>query len=217
MLLIIIGVIAYVLAGMVVGRNTYALRAREYAELANNEEARDARIEELKLMLGKLTHGICNLNYSTMRHRGCDCWQEKKWREYHSELDRLQNGGLVEKTPSLPLDAVALWPWFGFKQFLTPPIDTAKAVQTPEPAPIRQLAATPNEYRWIDVYNDPIMQALKARNDRVAALAEAELGKINKNDPNAYVSVGDNNTYIVGGDGKVLKRWDNYQDDNPEF
>lgn len=114
--LIIVGVMVVWLGiGAKVGRVQYTELMRKYNASDSREIART--LAEKQMTQENINHeSYCNLRYSYISSRGCDCRQSNKWWPLYREIARLEAGKMPE--PKVPYRALVTWPGVMVESYL---------------------------------------------------------------------------------------------------
>lgn len=214
-LFIIIAAVLYIMAGLAVARQNYVLETKRFLAIANSDEGRQARMDEIERELKNMTHGICNLNYSSLRSRGCDCSNSKRWSVLNTELDELEAGEPLRNAPGPQYSVIVTWPYTGVKNFLTPEVtyQAPKEIEAPasEGTPLIDPTLSYNPFSIFE--DDPFSKQLREGWAAIKEQAERELAEVKKDDPLAFASeVEGDKISVINGNGKVIKTFSNEVD-----
>lgn len=97
----------YTVIGAKIARSHYTELMRNCNNLRDAD--RELEIEDWKRQRSDLVHQAhCNLAYSSLSHRGCDCNKSSKWHVLNSNIKAGEAGMFPKPTPKY--STIATWP-----------------------------------------------------------------------------------------------------------
>jgi hypothetical protein len=216
---LLIAFVLYMICGSMTARSTYTLKQREWLMIAESEESRANRMEEITDDLRTMKHGICNLNYSELKKRGCDCIKQKAWRKYHEELSELQEGGPVRHAPGPQWNTILFWPPIAYRNFITPPVvkgEVLSSYREPLESESKEIGYTVDELSKLMVNpwqhftreDDTIAKKIKGEWQRVYDTYQSDLKKAQAEGKNVHGAEYGDSFAILGDDGSVVKKYE---------
>lgn len=105
--IVVVSLLAYLGVGILNARYTYGLDMAKAQELRPLNEV-SVEYSNKKVELSGIPHSsYCNMSFSTLKYRGCDCGNQTTWRKQHAEIERLKS--LLNSYPKVSTKAVFLW------------------------------------------------------------------------------------------------------------
>lgn len=115
LLIMVVLLIPYLAVGSKFARARYALERFNWEQNPVALSAADTKAQK-ELELKSLKHGICNLNYSGLEHKGCDCGSSSTWWALKRDIESAKV--TMKKEPGLPLKEMTAWPFVMFGDYL---------------------------------------------------------------------------------------------------
>lgn len=216
---ILIAFVLYMVCGSMTARHTYAIKQREWLAIADSEASREQRMDEITDDLKSMTHGICNLNYSELRNRGCDCLSQNKWEKLHEELKSLQDGGPVKFSPGPQWNAIMSWPVVAYNNFITPQVShpvvrgevlsSYDETQTQEGYTVDELSKLMvNPWEQFTREDDTLAKEIKRTWQDIHAMAKADQERlVADGDEEAFIQRYEDKVTVFDGEGNVVKTY----------
>lgn len=105
--LIVFGIISYFVIGIFNARHVYAVDMSKLPNLSD-PIAMKSEVEIRTAIVNSISHSSsCNMRYSLLSSRGCDCTKKLQWNKAKSSLELAKNG--VNSLPSINRAAIFLW------------------------------------------------------------------------------------------------------------
>lgn len=112
MLVYILIFLVYLSVGATIERRRYAIANFKYQQFQPSQAFYEQQRREAEHNQLAIKHGICNMKYSALANRGCDCEKSKKWWEYKRIIDLATAQNLNHPLPEISKSNIMGWPLY---------------------------------------------------------------------------------------------------------